>query len=155
MHSKELDTLFFQIYQIPTLLGLLISDILCFAKITSKGIAESSDWFLFKEMKSSSNEISFSPYLLPLIDRGHIGKLGGWEHFFLVDEYLWVLFSPLFSALNSFSGDSVLCPEVTSSFLWLCAVVFHFLFVSSWEWRHLVLRKSRTIPHVIGPFKQP
>ena len=64
MHSKELDTLFFQIYQIPTLLGLLISDPLCVAKITSKGIAESSDLFLFKEMKSSSNEISFSPLSL-------------------------------------------------------------------------------------------
>ena len=64
MHSKELDTLFFQIYQIPTLLGLLISDPLCFAKITSKGIAESSDLFLFKEMKSSSNELSFSPLSL-------------------------------------------------------------------------------------------
>lgn len=71
MHSRELDTLFFRVYQIPTLLGLLISDF-CFAKITSKGTAESSDWLLFKEMKSSSNEISFSPYLLPLTDRGHI-----------------------------------------------------------------------------------
>lgn len=42
MHGQVLDALFFQIYQrecLPALLGLLVNDLLCFAKITSKYIA--------------------------------------------------------------------------------------------------------------------